>query len=100
MLIKKPNYNKGIWYSGIGTILLIFSIFLLTGFNNTCFYPSNTDMQSSLTIQNASSSHYTLSTMSYISLIIPFVIAYICYAWKALNKEKISADNIKNEYKY
>ena len=98
--IKKPNYTKGIWYSGIGTVLLIFSIFLLTGLNNTSFYPSTTYMQSSLTIKNASSSHYTLTAMSYISLLIPLVIAYIWYAWKALNKEKISSQNIKNEYKY
>lgn len=98
--IKKPNYTKGIWYSGTGTILLIFSVFILSGFNNTSFYPSTTDIQSSLTIQNASSSHFTLKTMSYISLLIPFVVAYIWYAWKAINKERVSSKSLEKGYKY
>ncbi len=86
-LVKKSS--NGIWYSGAGTILVVMSLFFLAGFNNTSFYPSNYDLQSSLTIQNSSSSHYTLIAMSYVSLMIPFVIAYIVYAWRAISKKKI-----------
>ncbi|MBE0653632.1 MAG: cytochrome d ubiquinol oxidase subunit II, partial [Bacteroidales bacterium] len=71
------RFQNSIWYSGTGTILTVFALFILAGFNNTCFYPSNADLQSSLHIQNASSSHYTLTAMSYVSLIVPFVLAYI-----------------------
>lgn len=93
--------SRAIWFSGIGSILLVFSVFLLAGFNNTSFYPSTVDLQSSLSIINASSSHYTLTAMSYISMLIPFVIAYIFFAWRALNKEKISNDNLaKEDHKY
>jgi len=89
--------GKGIWFAGVGTILTVFSIFLLAGFNNTAFYPSTYDLQSSLTIQNASSSKYTLTVMSYVSLLIPFVIAYIWYSWKSLNRKKISEEDINND---
>lgn len=80
---------KGIWFSGTGTILVVFSLFNLAGFNNTCYYPSVTDLQSSLTIQNSSSSHFTLTAMSYVSIFIPFVAAYIFFVWRAINKKKI-----------
>jgi len=95
---------KGIWYSGIGTVVTVLALFFLAGFHNTAFYPSTYDMQSSLTIQNASSSHYTLTAMSYVSLMIPLVIAYIWYAWRAINvkpidKEEMSAtDNDGHVY--
>ncbi len=89
--------GKGIWFAGIGTILTVFGIFLLAGFNNTAFYPSTYDLQSSLTIQNASSSKYTLTVMSYVSLLVPFVIAYIWYSWKSLNRKKISEEDINND---
>lgn len=98
--IRKAKYTKGIWFSGVGTILLSFSLFILAGFNNTCFYPSSTDIQSSLTIQNSSSSHYTLTAMSYISIIIPFVFGYIWYAWKSINRKKIDIDELANNHKY
>ena len=88
---------KGIWFSGAGTILTVFSLFLLAGFNNTCFYPSTFDLQSSLTIQNASSSYYTLKVMAVVSLMIPFVIAYIWYAWRAISNKKITEAEIKEE---
>jgi cytochrome d ubiquinol oxidase subunit II len=91
------KYTKGIWYAGGGTILVVFSLFLIAGLNNTSFYPSLADLQSSLTIQNASSSHYTLTAMSYVSLMVPFVIAYIVWAWRAINSEKIDADEINSE---
>jgi cytochrome d ubiquinol oxidase subunit II len=89
--------GKGIWFAGAGTILTVFSIFLLAGFNNTSFYPSTYDLQSSLTIQNASSSKYTLTVMSYVSLLVPFVIGYIWYSWKSLNKKKINEKDINND---
>ncbi len=89
--------NKGFRYAGAGTVLTVLSLFLIAGFNNTAFYPSVYDLQSSLTIQNASSSKYTLTAMSYVSLLIPFVLAYIYYFWKAINRKKISDDEMNNE---
>ncbi|MCL2073627.1 MAG: cytochrome d ubiquinol oxidase subunit II [Marinilabiliaceae bacterium] len=79
--------NKGIWFSATGTILTVFSLLIIAGFNNTAYYPSTFDLQSSLTIMNSSSSHFTLKVMSYVSLTIPFVIAYIWYAWRELTKK-------------
>lgn len=86
--------HKGIWFTGPGTILTVFSLFLAAGFNMTPFYPSSYDIQSSLTIYNASSSQFTLQTMMYVSFIIPFVFAYIWFAWKAINSKKISKDEL------
>ncbi len=91
------HFENAIWYSGIGTVLTVFAIFILAGFNNTCFYPSLTDMQSSLNIQNASSSHYTLTAMSYVSLVVPFVFAYIFFAWRAINNKKIDQKEMESE---
>lgn len=91
------EWSKGIWFSGLGTIMTVFALFILAGFNNTAFYPSYYDLQSSLTIQNASSSHYTLTAMSYVSLMVPFVIAYIWWAWKAINNKKISKEEMEEE---
>lgn len=91
------NKGKGFWFAGPGTVLTVLALFLLAGFNNTAFYPSNYDLQSSLTIQNASSSRFTLVTMSYVSLMIPFVIAYIAYFWRAMNKKKISDAEMQEE---
>jgi cytochrome d ubiquinol oxidase subunit II len=90
-------HTKGIWQAGIGTILTVFALFLVAGFNNTAFYPSITDINSSLTIENASSSEYTLTAMSYVSLMVPFVIAYIWYAWKAISNKKITAEEMDEE---
>jgi len=89
--------KKGIWFSGLGTILTVFSLFLIAGFNNTAYYPSVYDLQSSLTIENSSSSKYTLTAMSYVSLLIPFVIAYIYYVWKAMDKKKLDIDELSKE---
>jgi cytochrome d ubiquinol oxidase subunit II len=95
------NSVKGIWYTGAGTVLTVFSLFLVAGFNGTSFYPSSYDLQSSLTIRNASSSLFTLKTMMYVSFIIPFVIAYIWYAWKAINNTKITESEMKSDgHKY
>jgi len=73
-------------------------LFILAGFNHTSFYPSVLDMQSSLTIENASSSHFTLIAMSYVSLFVPFVLGYIWYAWKSMNNKKISTDELEQEH--
>ncbi len=88
---------KGIWFTGSGTVLAVFSLFCVAGFGNTAFYPSSFDLNSSLTIRNASSSLFTLQTMMYVSFIIPLVIAYIWYAWGAMNKKKITEEELKGE---
>jgi cytochrome d ubiquinol oxidase subunit II len=93
--------TKGIWFTGTGTILAVFSLFLIAGFNLTSFYPSLSDLQSSLTIINASSSLFTLKTMMIVSFIVPFVFAYIWYAWSAINNAKITEDEMnREEHKY
>jgi cytochrome bd ubiquinol oxidase subunit II len=94
--IFKSN-RKGIWFTGAGSILAVFSLFLIAGFNGTSFYPSSYDLQSSLTIHNASSSQFTLKTMMYVSFLIPFVVAYIWYAWRSINIKKITEDEMKGE---
>jgi len=88
---------KGFWFAGVGTVLTVFALFLLAGFNHTAFYPSIYDLQSSLTIQNASSSKFTLVAMSYVSLMIPFVLAYIIYFWRAMNRKKITEQEMQEE---
>jgi cytochrome d ubiquinol oxidase subunit II len=89
--------QKGIWFTGSGTVLTVFSLFLVAGFNGTAFYPSSHDIHSSLTIRNASSSLFTLKTMMYVSFLIPFVAGYIWYAWSAINKKRITEDELKGE---
>jgi cytochrome bd ubiquinol oxidase subunit II len=88
---------RGIWFSGTGTILTVFALFLDAGFNNTAFYPSSFDCQSSITIENSSSSLYTLTTMSYVSILVPFVVAYIAYTWNLINKKQLDANELNEE---
>ena len=90
--------ESGIWAAGLGTVLVGIAIFSLAGYNNTAFYPSLSDLQSSLTIHNASSSHYTLTAMTYVALAVPFVIAYIWYVWRLMDAKKISPEDLKGEY--
>lgn len=90
--------TKGIWFAGSGTVLTVWALFILAGFNQTSFYPSVFDLQSSLTIENASSSKFTLVAMSYVSLFVPFVLGYIWYAWKAMNNKKISEQELEQEH--
>ena len=90
--------TKGIWFVGGGTVLTVWALLILAAFNNTSFYPSIFDMQSSLTIENASSSKFTLVAMSYVSLFVPFVLGYIWYAWKSMNNEKISTKELEQEH--
>lgn len=89
--------TKGIWAGGIGTVLVVMSVFLVAGFNNTAYYPSTFDLNSSLTIMNSSSSHFTLTAMSYVSLMVPFVLAYIFYAWRAINNKRITAEEMQED---
>ena len=86
--------NNGIWFGGLGTVLVGLAVFFTAGFNNTAFYPSKADFQSSLTIYNASSSHYTLTVMSYVALMIPLVLAYIVYVWYLMDARKITAAEV------
>lgn len=86
---------KGIWFAGTGTVLTVLALLLCAGWNHTAYYPSTVDLQSSLTIQNSSSSHFTLQTMMYVSFLIPFVLAYIFYAWRALDLHKINDQEIR-----
>ena len=92
--------TKGIWGAGIGTILTVFALFLLAGFNNTAYYPSTYDLQSSLTIGNSSSSYYSLTVMSYVSLLVPFVIAYIWIAWRSIDNKKIDMEELKTKHMF
>ena len=87
--------RKGIWFAGPGTVLVVMAVFFLAGFNGTAYYPSCTDIQSSLTIRNSSSSFFTLKVMSIVSLLIPFVVAYIVYVWHAMDRKKITREEIE-----
>ena len=89
--LLKKTFDKGIWFVGIGTVLTVLALLLTAGYNNTAYYPSNTDIQSSLTLANSCSSQFTLKTMAYVSILVPFVIAYIFYAWRSIDNRKIDA---------
>jgi cytochrome d ubiquinol oxidase subunit II len=98
-LFKKST--GAVWFTSPGTVLAVFAVFMLAGFNGTSFYPSAHDLQSSLTIWNASSSQFTLKTMMYVSFLVPFVLAYIWYAWRSINIRKITSEEMNtNEHKY
>lgn len=97
---KSVTYRNGIWLTGIGTILTVLVLFLITGWNQTAYYPSLIDINSSLTIANSSSSEFTLRTMTYVSFLIPFVLAYIIYAWRAIDKKGITLEEIEKEEAY
>ena len=88
--------RKGFWFAAPGTVLVVMAVFFLAGFNGTAYYPSHSDWQSSLTLRNSSSSLFTLQVMSCVSLLIPFVVAYIAYAWHQMDRKKISADEIES----
>lgn len=99
-LVNKAYY-RGIWFSGIGTVMVVLALFFIAGFNSTPYYPSATDPQSSLTIANSSSSQFTLTVMSWVSILVPFVVAYIAYVWRAMNRKPITPDEIRStEHKY
>ena len=98
--IVSKTYIKGIWPAGIGVVLAVLALLLCTGWNNTAFYPSNADLQSSLTIANSCSSEFTLRTMFYVSLLVPFVVAYIAYVWYAMDKKKLTKEEVSDEEAY
>lgn len=99
--IRSEYYTNGIWFGGAGVILVVMSLLLCVGYNDTSYYPSTYDMQSSLTIANSSSSYVTLSVMSWASLLIPFVVAYIAYVWRALDSEPITREEMEStDHKY
>ena len=98
--IVSKDYIGGIWPAGIGTVLTVLALLLCCAWNNTAYYPSTADLQSSLTLQNSCSSEFTLRTMFYVSLLVPFVLAYIIYAWRAIDAKKLDKDEIQNDHAY
>ena len=98
--IISKDYNGGIWPAGIGTVVTVLPLLLCSAWNNTAYYPSTADLQSSLTIQNSCSSEFTLTTMFWVSLLVPFVLAYIIYAWRAIDSKKITKEEIENDHAY
>lgn len=96
LTLFKKNFRKGVWIEGVGVVLAVLAMLLLAGWNNTAYYPSLADAQSSLSIKNSSSSFYTLRAMSYVSILIPFVLAYIWFAWKSIDSKKITRKEIES----
>ena len=91
----KPTFDKGIWFAGAGTVLTVLALLLVTGYNNTAYYPSTHDLQSSLTLANSCSNRFTLKVMAYVSILVPFVLAYIFYAWRSIDNRKIDAKEME-----
>ena len=100
MTLVKKDFNRGIWITGPGTVLAVMAIFMIAGYNGTAYYPSTADMQCSLTLSNSCSSEFTLKTMAIVSLIIPFVVAYIAYFWRQMDKKSLTKEELENMDKY
>ena len=100
LTLFKPKFTRGIWLAGPGTVFVVMALFMIAGYNGTAYYPSTADLQSSLTIQNSSSSEFTLTAMSIVSLIIPFVVAYIAYFWYKMDRRSLTAQELKEEETY
>ena len=98
--IVSKEYIRGIWPAGIGVVLVVLPLLLMSAWNNTAYYPSTADLQSSLTLANSCSSEFTLRTMFYVSLLVPFVLAYIVYAWRAIDKKKLDKQELTNDHIY
>ena len=98
--VWSKDYNGGIWPAGIGTVLTVLCLLLIAGWNHTAYYPSTADLQSSLTIGNSCSSEFTLRTMFYVSFFVPFVLAYIVYAWHAIDKKKLDKEELGDDHAY
>ncbi len=95
--VLKDSFKKGIWFAGAGTVLTVCSLLLIAGYNNTSYYPATPDLQSSLTIFNSSSSEFTLQAMTIVSVLIPFVLAYIFYAWRSMEKKRTDIADINSD---
>lgn len=91
------TFTKGIWFAGIGTILTVLALLLSVGYNHTAYYPSLSDLQSSLTLANSCSSKFTLEVMAYVSILVPFALAYIFYAWRAIDRKPITPEEMRND---
>ena len=100
LTLLKPKFTRGIWLAGPGTVFVVMALFMIAGYNGTAYYPSTADLQSSLTIQNSSSSEFTLTAMSIVSLIIPFVVAYIAYFCYKMDLRSLTAQELKEEESY
>ena len=100
LTLVRKEFNRGIWLSGPGTVLAVMAIFMIAGYNGTAYYPSTADIQSSLTLSNSCSSEFTLKTMAIVSLIIPFVVAYIAYFWRQMDKKSLTKEELENTDKY
>ena len=100
MTLVKKEFNRGIWFAGPGTVLAVMAIFMIAGYNGTAYYPSTADIQCSLTLANSCSSEFTLKTMAIVSLIIPFVVAYIAYFWRQMDKKSLTKEELENTEKY
>jgi cytochrome d ubiquinol oxidase subunit II len=98
-LVRK-NFTRGIWLAGPGTVFAVMALFMVVGYNNTAYYPSTADINASLTIFNSSSSEFTLRTMAIVSLIIPFVLAYIAYFWRQMDKRSLTTEELERGEKY
>ncbi len=92
--------SKAIWFAGTGTVLTVLALLLLSAWNGTAYYPSTADLQSSLTLENSSSSYFTLNTMFYVSLLVPFVLAYIVYCWRKIDAKELTKEEIKSDHAY
>lgn len=100
LTLAKKNFKRGIWLSGPGTVFVVMAIFMIAGYNGTAYYPSTTDLQSSLTLSNSCSSEFTLRTMAIVSLVIPFVVAYIAYFWRKMDTPSLTKDELDHTEKY
>ena len=100
LTLAKKNFKRGIWLSGPGTVFTVMAIFMIAGYNGTAYYPSTTDLQSSLTLSNSCSSEFTLKTMAIVSLIIPFVVAYIAYFWRKMDLPSLTKEELDHTDKY
>lgn len=100
LTLMKPTFNRGIWLAGPGTVMVVIVLFLIAGYNGTAYYPSSADLQCSLTLANSCSSEFTLKTMAIVSLIIPFVVAYIAYFWRQMDKRSLTKEELEHSNKY
>ena len=100
LTLMKPTFNRGIWLAGPGTVMVVIVLFLIAGYNGTAYYPSSADLQCSLTLANSCSSEFTLKTMAIVSLIIPFVVAYIAYFWRQMDKRSLTKEELEHTDKY